>query len=84
MYYWVVDYTRAKDGSLRPVIIGGRSFSSELLAQHYMDDANLSQKAEIFELPTSNSSRATQMVKAQLIRRYKSLDKGVRRAVHKV
>jgi len=84
MYYWVVDYKQAKDGSLRPVIIGGRAFTSELLAQRYLDDANLSRKAEIFELSTGSTSKASQGIKAQLIKRYKSLDRGMTRAVHKV
>lgn len=83
MYYWVVDYTADKSNNLHPVIIGGRAFTSELLAQRYMDDSNLSRKAEIFELPTSDVSRATRMVKAQLVKRYKSLDGGMKRAVHK-
>lgn len=82
-YWWVVDYTSAKDGRMRPVVIGGRAFTSELLAQRYLDDANLSRKAEILELPTSDTSKATQMIKAVLIRRFKSLDKGITRAVHK-
>lgn len=81
-YFWVVDYAQSKDGSLRPVVIGGRSFTTELLAQRYMDDANLSGRAEIFELPTSNTSRATQAIKAKLVKRYKSLDKGITRAKH--
>ena len=83
-YFWVVDYTQAKDGSTRPIVIGGRAFTSALRAQRYLDDANLSRRAEIFELPTGGTSRATQMIKAQLVRRYRSLDRGVARAVHKV
>jgi len=83
-YFWVVDYVSAKDGNLRPVVIGGRSFTSELVAQRYVDDSNLSRKVEIFELPTSDSSKATSMIKAQLVRRYKDLGKGLTRAVHKV
>lgn len=82
-YFWVVDYTRAKDDTLRPVVIGGRAFVTELHAQRYMDEANLSRNAEIMELPTSDTGRATQMVKAILIKRFGSLDKGMRRAIHK-
>lgn len=84
MYFWVVDYKQAGDGNLRPIIIGGRAFSSELLAQRYLDDANLSRKAEIFPLETGNVGRASQTIKAILVRRYKSLDKGTKRAVHKL
>ena len=83
-YYWVVDYREDKSGGLHPVIIGGRAFSSHLRAQNYIDRANLSRKAEIFELPTSSQSKATRTVKAELIKRYRSLDQGMARAVHKV
>jgi len=82
-YFWVVDYTRAKDDTLRPVVIGGRAFVTELHAQRYMDDANLSRNAEIMELSTSDTGRATQEIKAILIKRFRSLDKGMRRAVHR-
>lgn len=82
-YFWVVDYKQRKDGNFSPVIIGGRAFSSEIRAQQYIDESNLSQKAEIIELDTRNQAKATSKIKAQLIRRYKSLDKGMVRAVHK-
>ena len=81
-YFWVVDYSKSKSGEIRPVIIGGRAFTSELLAQRYIDDSSLSSKAEIFPLPTSDTSRATQMIKAKLIKRYQNLDQGLVRAVH--
>ena len=84
MYFWVVDYRQRKDGKLAPVVIGGRSFTSNLRAQQYIDDSSLSQRAEIIELSTSNQARATSMVKAKLITRYKDLDKGMTRAVHNV
>lgn len=83
-YWWVIDFIKAKDGSLRPVVIGGRAFSTELYAQRYVDDASLSRLAEIVELPTSDTSKATQMLKAKLAKRYKSLDKGMARAIHQV
>jgi len=81
--FWIVDYKTDSQGSLRPVIIGGRAFPNELLAQKYIDEANLSRKAEVFDLPTTDISKATQMVKAKLIKRYKSLDEGMKRAYHK-
>ena len=34
-YWWIVDYVEAKDGNLRPVLIKGRYFTSELRAQRY-------------------------------------------------
>jgi len=83
VYYLVVDYTESKGGELRPIVIGGRSFTTELYAQRYIDDSNLSRRAEIFEVTSSNLDRATQEVKAKLIRRYKSLDKGMKRVSHK-
>jgi len=82
-YFWVVDFRKTKDGSIRPVVIGGRAFTTELRAQQYIDNSNLSQKAEIFELPTSDTSKATRSIKARLISRYRSLDKGLTRAVHR-
>ena len=82
-YYWVVDYKQSEDEKIHPVIIGGRAFSSEVQAQRYMDDASLSRHAEIMELLTSSTSAATQEIKAILVKRYKSLDKGMTRAVHK-
>lgn len=82
MNYWVVDYRQTKSGGMSPVVIGGRAFSSELLAQRYIDDADLSRKAEIFPLPTANAAKATSMIKAQLVKRYKSLDRGTTRATH--
>lgn len=83
MFYWVIDYRQRKDGEFSPVIIGGRSFHSEQRAQEYIDSSNLSSQAEILELPTSQQNRATQMVKAILVRRLKSLDKGLTRATHR-
>lgn len=88
MYYWVVDYKADKQGQLHPVIFGGRAFTSELLAQRFIDESNLSPRAEIFPLPTSNQSSATGQVKAKLVKRYGSKgegwEKGLERAVHKV
>ncbi len=81
-YYWVIDYHRARNGSIRPVVIGGRAFTTEVRAQQYIDEANLSPKAEIIELNTSDTSKATRAIKARLIRRYRDLDKGLTRAVH--
>ena len=83
MYYWVVDYSERKDGTKVPIVIKGRAFSSELQAQRYIDEANLSRNAEIFELSSSNEKAATQELKAKLIRRYKSLDKGMTRVSHR-
>jgi len=83
-FYWVVDYTASKDGTLRPVVIGGRAFQTELHAQRYIDDSNLSRNAEIIELPTADQSKATGMLKAILVKRHKSLSKGMTRAVHKL
>ena len=87
--WWVVDFKPAKDGLLRPVVIGGRSFASELKAQSYIDDANLTDKAEIFEADTSSTAKATREIKAKLIVRYGhkgpgEWTKGLKRAVHKV
>lgn len=83
MYYWVIDYKETKSGDYIPVVIGGRAFPSELQAQKYIDDSNLSRRAEIFELDTCNQDKATGAIKAILIRRYKSLDKGMMRASHR-
>lgn len=78
-----MDYKQSEDEKIHPVVIGGRAFSSEIRAQRYMDDANLSRNAEIMELSTSNTSAATQEIKAILVKRYQSLDKGMARAVHR-
>jgi len=83
-FFWVVDFSMDKGGKVHPVVIGGRAFSTEIAAQKYIDDSNLSQKAEIFPLPTSNQHRATSMIKAQLIRRFKSVSQGMTKAIHKV
>jgi hypothetical protein len=81
--YWIVDYTSGKDGgTIHPVIIGGRAFPTEPTAQAYIDGANLSARAEIIQLDTVNQAKATSKIKAILIRRYKSLDKGLARAYH--
>ena len=82
-FFWIVDFKQSKDGLPRPVVIGGRAFTTGLKAQQYIDDSNLSQRAEIFELNTSNTGKATQMIKARLINRYKDLDRGLTRAIHK-
>ncbi len=82
MYYWVVDFRQSKDGLLRPVIIGGRSFTTEIRAQEYIDNSNLSPKAEIYPVDTSDMSKATRVIKAKLITKYKSLDRGLTRASH--
>jgi len=78
-YFWVVDFTSAG----RPIVIKGRSFSNELRAQRYIDDSSLSRRAEVFELTSTSEAEATRELKAILVRRYKSLDKGITRAVHK-
>jgi len=87
MYWYVVDYKTAKDGGLRPVVIGGRAFTSSIKAQNYLDDALLSNKAEIFETSSSNRSVATREIKAKLVSRYGhkgkgEWTKGLRRAIH--
>ena len=81
-YWWIVDYVEAKDGNLRPVLIKGRYFTSELRAQRYIDDANLSRRAEIFELSSTNVQAATQELKAKLAKKYRSLPRAMKRAVH--
>jgi hypothetical protein len=84
-YYWVIDYLASKDGkTLHPVVIGGRCFTSEMRAQQFMDQTNLSPKAEIMELDTSNTSRASQEIKAKLAVRLHSLEQGMAKAVHKL
>ncbi len=84
MYFWVVDFRQTKDGRLSPVIIGGRAFTTEVRAQSYIDESSLSSKAEIFPIDTADASKATRVVKAKLIHRYKDLDKGLTRATHDV
>jgi hypothetical protein len=81
-YFWIVDYRKDSKGVFHPVVIGGRAFTSEISAQEYIDHAGLSSRAEIFPLDTSNQAKATQKIKAVLIRRYKSLDKGMTRVGH--
>lgn len=81
-YFWIVDWRKDSKGNFHPVVIGGRSFSSEIAAQEYIDHAGLSSRAEIFPLDTANQSKATQKIKAILIRRYKSLDRGMERMGH--
>lgn len=86
-YYWVVDYKQSRDGVMRPIVIGGRSFTSEMKAQSYIDNALLTDNAEIFALPTSNVARATRMIKAKLVERLGHRGKGewvkgLKRAVH--
>ena len=84
-YYWVVDYLPSKDGkTLHPVVIGGRCFTSEMRAQQFIDQTNLSPKAEIMMLDTSNTSRASQEIKAKLAVRLHSLEQGMVKAVHKL
>ena len=85
--YWVVDYRADKSGKYHPVVIGGRSFHTRTQAQNYIDNANLSSRAEIFGPPdvsnTTDIGRVTSEIKAILIKRYRSLDQGMARAVHK-
>lgn len=81
--FWVVDFRKDAKGSYHPVVIGGRAFTVRSQAQNYMDKANLSSRAEIFETSTSNQMRATQEIKAELIKKYRSLDQGMARAYHK-
>ena len=80
----MIDFITTKKGEVRPVVVGGRAFTSEILAQRYIDEANLSQRAEIMPLPTSSQSTASGMIKAKLAARYHDLEKGMTRAVHKV
>lgn len=82
--YFVVDFTQDKSGKLHPVIIGGRAFTTESAAQQYVDTANLSRQAEILHTDTMNQSKATQEIKAQLIKKFRNLNQGMARAVHKV
>jgi len=87
VYYYVVDFKQTKSGALRPVVIGGRAFTSKIKAQTYLDDALLSNRAEIIETSTPNRSRATQEIKAKLVRRYGKegrgqWQKGLARAIH--
>lgn len=85
--YWVVDYKSDSKGRYHPVVIGGRSFYTNTQAQNYIDTANLSNRAEIFAPPeisdTTSMDRVTQEIKAILIKRYRSLDQGMVRAVHR-
>lgn len=85
--FWVVDYRQDKAGGYHPVVIGGRAFAVRAQAQNYVDSANLSNRAEIFGPPdisnSTNQDRVTQEIKAILIKRYKNLDQGMARAVHK-
>lgn len=84
-FYWVVDFLPSKDNKvLHPVVIGGRCFTSEVRAQQFIDQASLSSKAEIMQLDTSNTSRASQEIKAKLAVRYHSLAQGMTKAVHKL
>ena len=80
--YWIVDYRQDAKKAFHPVIIGGRAFTSESQAQSYIDNSNLSGKAEIIQLDTTNQGSATQKIKGILIKRYKSLDKGMGTVYH--
>ena len=82
MYYWVVDWKKDKKGNFHPVIIGGRAFPTEQSAQSYIDSSSLSSRAEIIPLDTPSESTATGEIKAILIKRFKSLDRGMMRASH--
>lgn len=87
MYFYVVDFKQATDGNLRPVVIGGRAFTSHIKAQSYMDDALLSNRAEIIEVSSPTRSVATREIKAKLVRRYGrqgrgQWQKGLKRAIH--
>lgn len=84
MPFFVVDFLRSKSNKLHPVVIGGRAFTTESAAQNYMDTANLSQMAEIMHTDTMNQAKATQEIKAKLVQKYKNLEQGMARAVHKV
>ena len=75
-YFWVVDYTESSKGFLVPVVMGGRCFTTEMAAQDFIDNANLSRKAEIFPLPTRDEERATSFIKGELVKRYGREGKG--------
>ena len=81
-YYWIIDFKQNSKQQLVPVIIGGHAFTSEMLAQDYIDRSNLSPRAEILESDYSSESMATRQLKAKLITKYRSLDAGMRRVNH--
>ena len=82
-YYWVIDFKQDKKGNFHPVVIGGRCFTTQASAQSYIDNSNLSNRAEIIPLDTCSQSKASGKIKAILIKRFKSLDKGLSNAYHK-
>ncbi len=83
MPFWVVDYLQSKSGKPSPVIMGGRCFHTRDQAQEYADDANLSPRAQIYDFPTPNESKATHYLKGVLIKELKSLDKGMVNVRHR-
>jgi len=74
---WVVDYN--KKG--RPFLFG--PYISEVRAQKYIDD-NLSSRAELFDLTTTNRSEATRQLKAKFVDKLHDLDSGTKRFRHSV
>jgi hypothetical protein len=82
VYYWIVDYKSTSKGKLQPVIIGGHAFTSEMMAQDFIDRSNLSPRAEIFPSDYSSESKAVHQLKGKLIQKYKSLEDGMQRVRH--
>ena len=84
-YYWIIDFGVNRHGEIFPIILGGRCFASETQALRVMDSlTDLSPKAEIIELPTSNMSMATQKIKGILSVRYHSMKQGIVKASHRL
>ena len=80
MPYWILEWTPNKEGDLKPNLFG--SYSSELAAEEYKDEANMSDRAKIYRLGTANTAKATQLLKAMNVLDKKDVTQGMQRFRH--
>ena len=73
--WWIVD----RDQKGEPLLFG--PYTMAIKAQNYADD-NCSSGAELFELDTVNSAKATSMLKEKLVDRFHDVGKGMKRFRH--
>jgi len=79
--YWILEWTEhKKTGAMKPDLFG--PFGSESRADEYLEMANMSEAAQVYNLSTQNSARATQMLKAKNVISRGSVSEGMQRFRH--
>jgi len=80
MPFWIVDSNSRGDPVLLPPK-GQKPFELYSRAESYKDE-KCTLHAEVIDLPTTNRSRATQMMKAKRVDKFSSTELGMRKFRH--